>query len=66
MSLVDWVGVVIMAPFLLAMLVLIVYLTIGFIWSGPRLRRIARNAAAREAPAEEARPRRTPQQQPGD
>ena len=66
MSLVDWIGVVLMAPFLLAMLTLIVYLTIGFIGSVPRRRRIARNAAARDASADTARPRRTPQQQPGD
>jgi hypothetical protein len=66
MSLVDWIGVVLMVPFLLAMLTLIVYLTIGFIGSAPRRRRIARDAAARKASVEQAPPRPAPQHQPGD
>ena len=57
---IDWIGVALMAPFLLAMLALGVYLVLGMIGSIPRRRRLARRL-----PAEPAR-KPTPRQAPGD
>jgi hypothetical protein len=65
MSWLDWIGVVLFAPLLLALALLIVYLTIGMIGSIPRRRRIAREAAERAA-KDIVRPKRTPRQAPGD
>lgn len=64
MSLLDWLGVAIMAPFLVAMVLLIIYLTIGLIGSGPRRRRIAQQAQQEKKRDEKAS--NVPQQMPGD
>jgi hypothetical protein len=66
MSWLDWIGVVLFAPLLLALAILIVYLTIGFIGSGARRRRVAMEAAAKRESAATAKPKRTPRQAPGD
>ena len=66
MSWVDWVGVVLFAPLLLALTLLLGYVIVGIIGSGPRRRRIAQQAAAEPEATDEARPKRTPRQAPGD
>lgn len=66
MSVVDWIGVALMAPFLLAMTLLIVYLTIGLLGSRKRLRQIAEAKAATPPAEENVRPSRTPSEVPGD
>ena len=65
LSLLDWVGVVLLAPLLLALTILIVYLIIGMIISGPRLRRIAREKQTPK-PTDEIKPTTSPRRAPGD
>ena len=48
MSLADWIGFALLAPLLLLMGVLFVYLLIGVIGSGPRRRRIANQPPAEQ------------------
>ena len=62
----DWIGIALFAPLLLALVLLLVYLIVGIIGSGPRRRRIAERAAAEPEPTEEARPKQSPSQVPGD
>lgn len=66
MSWVDWIGVVLFAPLLLALAILMVYLTIGIIGSGARRRRIAIEAAAKRESMDTVKPKRTPRQATGD
>ena len=58
MSMIDWLGVVLMAPFLVAMALLIVYFTIGVLGSRRRLRKIAIEKAAANGDLTPAKARR--------
>lgn len=62
----DWIGVALFAPLLVALALLLGYVIIGVIGSGPRRRRIANQLKAEPGPADEARPSRNPRQAPGD
>lgn len=64
LSLLDWVGVALLTPLLLALVTLIVYLIAGMIGSIPRRRRLARQRS-REAKAGGKRAA-APRQTPGD
>jgi hypothetical protein len=64
MSLADWIGFALLAPLLLLMGVLFVYLLIGVIGSGPRRRRIA-NQPPDEQP-DEANPESAPLRAPDE
>jgi hypothetical protein len=66
LSWLDWIGVVLFAPLLLALVTLLVYLTIGFIGSGARRRRVAKEAAAKREAPDKVKAKRTPGQAPGD
>jgi hypothetical protein len=66
MSWLDWIGVVLFVPLLLALTILLVYLTIGIIGSGARRRRVAQEAAAKREAAATVKPKRAQRQVPGD
>lgn len=60
MSLTDWIQVAIMVPFLLLMLTLFIYLTLGVLGSRARRRRHAQHRPP------EPQPGKVPRQAPGD
>ena len=66
MSATDWFGIALMAPFLAAMVLLFVYLTIGLIGSGPRRRRVAEQRRNQKKIVAEDTSASTSQPLPGD
>jgi hypothetical protein len=56
MSLIDWVGMALLVPFLILVLTLIGYLIVGSIGSGKRRRQVQIERAAARAAAEARRP----------
>lgn len=66
MSLGDWIGIALFAPLLLALTLLLVYVVIGILGSGPRRRRIANQPPDEREPSGDAKPAATRRQAPGD